>query len=112
MADGAGQEHLLKQIIGSYRCSVCRQGYRRELVRVSARYEELWIVSVRCGHCRNTRLFYVQMKDGEDDSVLESVARRTERAAEKATPISSDEILDMHEFLRAFDGDFKSLFGR
>ncbi len=26
-------------------------------------------------------------------------------------PVSGDEVLDVHEFLREFDGDFKTLFG-
>lgn len=112
MADQAGQEQLLKQIIGSYRCKICCQGYRRELVRVAARYEELWIVSVRCGRCRNTQLFYVQMRDGEEDTLLENLTPRDEERQEDLPPISTDEILDMHQFLRGFDGDFRRLFGR
>jgi bifunctional DNase/RNase len=49
MADlPSGQERLLKELIGTYRCAVCRQGFERDNVRVAARHDKGWIVSVRC----------------------------------------------------------------
>lgn len=109
MADQAGQEGMLKQIISTYRCGICRQTFQRDLVRVAARHDELWIVSVRCARCRNQQVFWVSMRDRTPEDAWDEA--ETERDIERA-PISSDEQLDLHAFLREFDGDFKSLFGR
>lgn len=111
MADfPAGQERLLKQLISSFRCHVCRQGYDRDHVRLAARQEQLWIVSVRCSLCRNQQVFWVALKDNGDESILRDVSQAEDEAFAVREPVSADEVLDMHEFLRDFNGDFQRLF--
>ena len=65
----AGQEQKLKQLISSYRCHVCRRCFEREHVRVAARHEQLWIVSVRCSLCRNQQVFWIALKDDKEESL-------------------------------------------
>ena len=111
MADlPADQERLLKQLISSLRCSVCRRGFQREHVRVAARHEDLWVVSVRCGLCRNQPVFWVALKDQEEDvTVLRDLTDDEEEQFAGLPPVTGDEVLDMHEFLRSFDGNFRGL---
>jgi hypothetical protein len=110
MADSTdGQERLLKQLVSSFRCSYCRHVFEREQVRVTARKDELWIVSVRCGRCRNQQIFWVALKDEEDATPTDVSAAEAERFA-GMPPISTDDVLDMHVALRHFDGDFERLF--
>lgn len=106
------QERLLKQVVSSFRCSVCRRSFEREHVRVTARHEQLWIVSVRCRVCRNQQVFWVALKGDESgvDSVLRDMNRAEEEYFAELAPVSGDDVLDMYEFLREFDGDFKALF--
>jgi len=107
----AGQERLLKQIISNQRCSVCRRGFEGGQVRVAARHEQLWIVSVRCALCRNQQVFYVALKDNDAESdILRDVTDEEEKRFAALGPVSSDDVLDMYEFLNTFDGNFKSLF--
>lgn len=105
-----GQEHLLKQLISTYRCSVCRRSFDRQHVRVAARHEQLWIVSVRCGLCRNQQIFWVALKDNGPETVLRDVTFEEEEHFAAMDPVTTDDILDIHEFLRGFNGDFKDLF--
>ena len=105
-----GQEHLLKQLISTYRCSVCRRSFDRDHVRVAARHDQLWIVSVRCGLCRNQQVFWVKLKENGAETVLRDLSYEEEEQFAAMAPVNSDEVLDMHEFLRDFGGDFKRLF--
>jgi hypothetical protein len=105
-----GQERLLKQLISTFRCSVCRRGFQREHVRVAARHEQLWIVSVRCGLCRNQQVFWVALKENGDETILRDVSDAEEEQFAAMAPVTSDEVLDMHEFLKEFNGDFKDFF--
>jgi hypothetical protein len=105
-----GQERLLKQLISTFRCSVCRRGFDREHVRVAARHEQLWIVSVRCALCRNQQVFWVALKENGDLTDLRDLTEAEEEQFATMAPVTSDEVLDMHEFLRGFNGDFKRLF--
>lgn len=105
-----GQERLLKQLISTFRCSVCRRSFDREHVRVAARHEQLWIVSVRCGLCRNQQVFWVALKENGDETILHDISDTEEDQLAEMAPVTADEVLDMHQFLQSFDGDFKSLF--
>lgn len=106
------QEHLLiKQLISTYRCTVCRRSFEREQVRVAARHEQLWIVSVRCSRCRHQQRFWLALREGRDEEVLRDVTAPEEDQFAGMDPVSADNVLDMHEFLRDFDGDFSRLFG-
>ena len=106
------QERMLKQVVSSFRCSVCRRSFEREHVRVTARHEQLWIVSVRCRACRNQQIFWVALKGDEEgvESVLRDLTNEEEEHFAELAPVSGDDVLDMYEFLQGFDGDFKAFF--
>jgi hypothetical protein len=109
----AGQERLLKQIVSQYRCQKCRRSFEHDHVRVAARHEQLWIVSVRCGRCRTQQTFWVTLKDREQEiSEWRDLTDAEEEQFSEMQPVTSDDVLDMHEFLKGFSGDFKGLFSR
>jgi hypothetical protein len=105
------QERMLKQRVAAHRCPQCRQSFRQEHVRVAARHEDLWVVSVRCAACRKQQVYWIALSDLEDtsDSIMDPSPEEQEHFA-SLPPIPTDEILDMHDFLTQFDGDFHRLF--
>ena len=108
----AGQEQSLKKLVSSFRCPVCRRGFDDKQVRVAARHEQLWIVSVRCARCRNQQVFWVALKENQGETVLRDLSEDEMSTFAAMTPVTGDDILDIHEFLADFDGDFKQLFTR
>lgn len=115
MADfPAGQEQKLKQLISGYRCHVCRRCFERDHVRLAARHEQLWIVSVRCSLCRNQQVFWIALKDNQGEAILHDVSDpkpdSRDEELDSMPPVTSDDVLEMHEFLRSFNGDFRQLF--
>jgi hypothetical protein len=100
-------ERALKRYISTFRCQVCRCSYRDEHVRVAARHDQLWVVSVRCRRCRHQQLFYFAPRD---DEIVSDLSEQEEMYFSSMGPLSCDEVLDMHLFLEEFNGDFKSLF--
>ncbi|GAC1322185.1 MAG: hypothetical protein NVSMB22_08700 [Chloroflexota bacterium] len=107
----AGQERLLKQLISSRRCKICRQTFDRNHVRVAARDDQLWIVSARCTTCRHQQVFWVRPKPHGLEGVFRDVSDEEEEMFAAMDPVATDEVLDMHEFLAEFNGDFRTLFG-
>jgi hypothetical protein len=111
MADySASQEHALKQFISTHRCGFCRRTFDRERIRVAARQDQLWIVSVRCGLCRNQQVFWIALKPNGEETLLKDVTRAEEEHFAGMAAVSADEVLNIHEFLQDFDGDFRRLF--
>jgi len=105
------QERLLRQLLSTHRCTNCRQRFRRDGFSFVARQEKLWVVSARCSHCHTQQMFWVSLKSGVQTHPGEVTPSERKRL-EALPPVSSDDVLDMHEFLGCFDGDFAELFAK
>lgn len=93
-------------------CSKCKQHYSPEDVRVIERQGELWVLSVRCSHC-DAQAYVAAVVDGENaevDEMNQMFDEITQDVSEESVTV--DDVLDLHEFLDTFDGDFAALFHR
>lgn len=79
-------------------------------MRVAARHEQLWVVSVRCHRCRNQQTFWFALSDRNRDDMLGDLTQEEHARFSAMSPVSGDDVLDIHEFLQGFKGDFKELF--
>src|SRR6059058_3611045 len=102
-------ENALKRYVSTFRCQVCRCSYEGDQVRVAARHDQLWVVSVRCRRCRNQQLFYFAPR--ENELMVDASPEEDERFS-AMQELTFDEVLDMHLFLEEFNGNFKGLFER
>lgn len=105
------QERLFKQLLMTHRCSNCRQRFDRDRFSIVARHEKLWVVSARCSACHMSQMFWVSLRHGIQPAPSE-ISPVEQRRLEMLPPVSPDDVLDMHQFLDRFDGDFRSLFAR
>jgi hypothetical protein len=103
-------ERALKRYVSTFRCQVCRCNYEGDQARVAARHDQLWVVSVRCRRCRNQQLFYFAPREDDPETGMRDVNDEEEARFAAMDAVTSDEVLDMYEFLREFNGDFKTLF--
>lgn len=93
-------------------CSNCQHQYSLDDARVIERQGELWVLSVRCSHCE-AQAYVAAVVDGdgaEVDEVTGSVDDNFEIVTD--SPVTVDDVLDLHQFLETFDGDFAALFNR
>lgn len=105
-----GQEGQLKRLISSCRCQFCRNRFSDERVRITAHYDDVWLLGVRCTRCRRSQAFWVALN--HDSSVrLSDLTEVEEEDIARKPPLSSDDVLDIHLFLEEFDGDFQTVFG-
>jgi hypothetical protein len=114
-------EKMVKRLMAAVKCSVCGSHYESDKVDVLGHQEELWFLSVTCVHCRTQGLVAALIKDarsGEAPEVVElstdisdTIDRdQTDESKPSGSPVNGDDLLDMHEFLTSFDGDFHHLF--
>jgi uncharacterized protein (DUF983 family) len=104
----------LSQIL---RCPVCGQRYDLEKTRVIEGEDKTTIggsllVHTDCEKCKSSVMFSIAI-DGPEIFTIATVTDLTSQEMMKFKdfdPISSDEVLATHEFLRSFDGDFKEAF--
>ena len=90
-------DHLIALPDG-LRCSVCDERVPDTRIRLLARRDDLAFLEIDCGACLSTTLGFVL--GGRSDA---SAARL------EAPPVSSDDVLDMHELLASWRGDLTGL---
>jgi len=104
------------------RCSVCHRGFEPDDVHVLSRKSDMWMLMVSCGECQARNFVAAVIGDGDAEEAQlalrrlgeEHVRTRTdiepEDEGEPGEPVSVDDVIEIHQFLQGFDGDFKSLF--
>jgi len=106
------EEKLIKRFMTSIKCSVCGQRYEVDNVRVLGHQEDLWFLSIFCSTCQAQCLVAAVIKEGKEPKVITDLTEAEREKFKKMGKLTADEILDMHLFLKGFDGDFSQLFSQ
>jgi hypothetical protein len=100
-------------------CSNCKSTYQLDDARIVGRNGSLWVLTVTCSVCQTQAFVAAVVGDGlEDETVAQLTDEATDRQpvidddVEPDEPITVDDVLDLHEYLESFDGDFHALFHR
>lgn len=114
------------------RCSVCHREFLTDDLKVIRREQGFWVIAVTCNDCHNRNLVAAVLNDG-DTAEARSALRELSRSAgydiqfgdepavtdapfgeghdvDPGPAVDAGDVLDMHEFLQEFDGDFQRLF--
>ena len=93
-------DHLFALSDG-HRCSVCDERVPAARVKLLAWRDDLAFLQLDCGTCLSTTLGF-------------AMGGRLDEGAPtgEAAPISSDDVLDMHQLLAAWRGDLAGLLAR
>jgi hypothetical protein len=115
-------DQVIQYLIAHRRCPGCGSAYRLENVHVLNQPERwTWDLAAVCHDCHAlTVVSAVLRPDGADRAERLAARRRSVSeltAAERAyfgelAPVDENDVLDLAEFLVAFDGDFRGLFSR
>lgn len=90
-------DHLGTHLDG-HRCSVCDAAVPAERVKLLAWREDLRFLQLDCASCLSTTLGFAMTSQSGDDG-----------HPAPAAPVSSDDVLDMHELLATWRGDLTGL---
>jgi hypothetical protein len=82
------------------RCTVCDERVPADRLRLLAWRDDLVFLQIDCGGCLSTTLGFV-VGGATDDGPVQP----------EHPPISSDDVLDMHQFLATWRGDLSALLG-
>jgi hypothetical protein len=109
-------EGWLTSELATFGCAACGQAYGEERVRLIAQREELFFVDLSCAHCGSqaVAIVTIQVEGGsrtlEAGELLPAEVARVEAVA--TTPVSTDDVLDVHRLLADFDGGVGELLAR
>ena len=106
------EEGLIKRLMASIKCSVCGQRYEVDNINVLGHHEDLWFLSALCPACYARCLVAAVIKEGRVPEVTTDLTKAELDRFRNAGRVTADEVLDMHNFLEGFDGDFSRLFSQ
>ncbi len=115
-----GQGELLRRVVLQVipQCPQCRSPFEREDVQYVAQMAETWLFSLYCQACQTLSVvgLAVAGETVEGEQVMDKVGPAPSAGEDQergghvlAGPITADDVLDMHLFLRDLE-DFQSLF--
>jgi hypothetical protein len=96
---------FIRERAGDYDCPVCREPLAGCDLKLLRQDGNTFTVQVGCARCHVTFVVVLQLRGDLPDAPAEP-------AVPAKPPISADELLDLHEALRDFDGSFAELVGR
>jgi hypothetical protein len=105
------EERIIKKLMDSVKCSHCGQNYQGQNVKILGHNHSLWFLSVYCPTCRSQYLLAATVSREKADIVSDLTPAEFNRFKNTLAP-TADDVLDMHSFLKEFNGDFGHLFGR
>ena len=103
-------EQLIRRLIATIKCSVCGQHYEGEDVKILGHRDDLWFLSVSCASCQTQGLVAVVIKEGKRPYVVTDLTEKDKTKFRHMEAVAADDVLDVHDFLKGFDGDFGQLF--
>jgi hypothetical protein len=105
-------EGLIKRLIATIKCGICGQHYEGGNVRILGHRDDLWFLSVFCSACRSQGLVAAVIKEGQLPQLITDLTETEQAKFRELEPVDADDLLDIHWFLRDFDGDFDHLFSQ
>lgn len=104
------EDNLIKRLMTSIKCAVCGRHYEESQISVLGHQQDLWFLTASCAACHTRCLVAVVVKkDGIPEVVTDLTEEEMAKFWDVAAP-TADDVLDMHGFLKGFDGDFGRLF--
>jgi hypothetical protein len=91
-----------------YNCPVCGRSLKGCDVQVLSHEDERFHLQVTCAQCQVTFIVVLAIAGGAIEEI-ESTSEQVAEPVPAPEPISVDEILDLHLYLKGFQGTLKEL---
>lgn len=122
-------EELIKNIQTMIRCPNCGNSYKKENIHFLGQLGQAVLVQLSCYACKMPVMATIVVSGSVSDmptiKEIEQYSNKLPKIFSEANkienkdkeekidkPVSSDDVLELHEFLENFDGDFENLFNK
>ena len=105
------EDRLVKRLMASIKCGSCGQCYEAHNIEVLGHSEDTWFLRARCSSCHIQCLVVAIIKEERMPEFITDLTKAELDKFSNLDGVEADDVLNMHDFLRGFDGDFSRLFG-
>jgi hypothetical protein len=104
-------EERIKRLMNAVKCGHCGENYLSHNVKVVGHNNGLWYINAYCTSCHSQFVIAATLC-GDKPPLMSDLTEEEAVRFTTSRPLDADDILDMHTFLKKFDGNFGTLFGR
>ena len=101
------KERLIKKLIAASKCEVCGRNFETENIDILGHENEVWFLKILCSGCKHKSLIAAVVKVNKPDNT-DLLPSEVEKFKHEPA-VSTDDMLDMHNYLKDFDGDISHL---
>ena len=110
--DENDKRRLVLKLIARLRCVECGELYNPHDFSLVHRSEDVWVLGAECRHCGSSSHVVIAMHlDADREPVIDLTPDEMSKV-DRLPPITVDDVLDIHELLQEFDGDFETFLAR
>jgi len=106
------EENLILKLMASIKCGICGQCYEVDNISVLGHQQDLWFLNAFCSACHTRCLVAAIVEEGRVPKVITDLTEAELERFRNMDTLTADEVLDMRNFLKDFDGDFSQLFNQ
>ncbi len=105
-------DSFLQKFFSVLKCGVCGKSYEADDVKIVGHEDDLWFISAHCNACHTQGLIIALVERGESEEARTDLMDGEQVRFVEKEAVCTDDVVDMHNFLKEFDGDFVSLFAK
>lgn len=106
------EEDLIKRLMTSLKCGVCGRCYGVDDINILGHHQELWFLGAFCPACHTRCLVAAAVKGDKVPELMTDLTGVELNKFKDGDVITADEMLDMHNFLKSFNGNASQLFSQ
>lgn len=103
-------EHSIKKLISTVKCNICKKHYDIKNIVILGHENDTWYLNVFCTNCARESLVAAIIKNEKAQKPVTDLTEEEFIASVQFAQIDSNDLLDIHNFLKSFDGNFIELF--
>jgi len=100
-------EEQVKNSVSYFECIHCNQYFEPNNADFVAHYGDSWVFAVYCPYCQITSLQVVIIAESGGSEVVNELSEAEQ--VKFSTQICSDDVIDIHLFMRDYNGDLTFL---
>ncbi len=104
------EEKFIRRLISTLKCALCGQRHTSANIRVLGHREDLWFWGVFCPSCGSQSLVAAIIKEGRAIEMVTDLTKAEYARFADSEPVGADDVIEVHNFLKDFGGDFSTLF--
>ncbi len=106
-------QELIKNIQTMMRCPSCGANYQENHIHFLGQLDMAALIQLDCESCGLPVMATIVISGGKEQQapkLLSDVTAEDLKGKDAKNPVTSDHVVDAHQFLKEFDGNFEQLF--